>query len=166
MSNTMQIVDCNLSGFSVHGILQAKILEWVAISSTRESSWPRDQTCVSYIPALTGGFFTISTTQEAQWQFRICHTLKVDMGEHWFGPYLLFCSISPSYHRMAHFAKNLDSRETAEITSGKKTSLPVENKIVCQSREGGWLFFMSVPEGPSLGCIYPLLVYILQKLFI
>ena len=33
----------------VHGILQARILEWVAVSSFRGSSQPRDQTCVSYV---------------------------------------------------------------------------------------------------------------------
>ena len=37
-------MDCNLPGSSVHGILQARILEWVAMPSSRESSWPRDQT--------------------------------------------------------------------------------------------------------------------------
>ena len=36
--------DCSPPGSSVHGILQARILEWVAISSFRGSSWPRDQT--------------------------------------------------------------------------------------------------------------------------
>ena len=36
-------------GFPVHGILQARILEWVAISSSRGSSQPRDQTQVSCI---------------------------------------------------------------------------------------------------------------------
>ena len=40
-------VDCNLLGFSVHGILQARILEWVAISFSRGSSRPRDRTPVS-----------------------------------------------------------------------------------------------------------------------
>ena len=40
---------------SVRGILQARILEWVAISFSKGSSWPRDWTCVSCI---TGGFFT------------------------------------------------------------------------------------------------------------
>ena len=34
-------------GFSVHGILQARILDWVAISSLRGSSWPRDWTLIS-----------------------------------------------------------------------------------------------------------------------
>ena len=37
-------VDCSLSGSSVHGILQARILEWVAISFSRGSSQPRDGT--------------------------------------------------------------------------------------------------------------------------
>ena len=39
-------LDCSVPGTSVHGILQTKILEWVAISSSRESSQPRDRTCV------------------------------------------------------------------------------------------------------------------------
>ena len=42
-------VDCSPSGFSVHRILQARILEWVAISSSRGSSQPWDQTWVSCI---------------------------------------------------------------------------------------------------------------------
>ena len=42
-------MDCSSPGFSVHGILQARILEWVAISSSGGSSWPRDRTHVSYI---------------------------------------------------------------------------------------------------------------------
>ena len=40
-------MDCSPPGSCVHGILQARILEWVAISFPRESSQPRDQTCVS-----------------------------------------------------------------------------------------------------------------------
>ena len=42
-------MDCSPSGSSVQGILQARILVWVAILSSRESSWPRDQTWVSCI---------------------------------------------------------------------------------------------------------------------
>ena len=42
-------MDFSLPDSSVHGILQAKILEWVAISFSRESSWPTDQTNISYI---------------------------------------------------------------------------------------------------------------------
>ena len=43
-------MDCSPPGFPVHGIFQARILEWVAISSSRRSSQPRDQTHISCIP--------------------------------------------------------------------------------------------------------------------
>ena len=46
---------CSLPGFSLHGIIPARILEWVAVSFSRGSSRPRDQTAV---PALAGRFFT------------------------------------------------------------------------------------------------------------
>ena len=42
----------SLPGSSDHRILQARILEWVAISSSKRSSWPRDQTCVLYISCI------------------------------------------------------------------------------------------------------------------
>ena len=54
-------------GSSVHGILQAKILQWVAILFSRGSSQPRDQTQVSCI---AGRFFTVWTTWEAPRYFR------------------------------------------------------------------------------------------------
>ena len=44
---TCNPMDCILPGFSVHGILQARILEWVATPSSRGSSRPRDRTCIS-----------------------------------------------------------------------------------------------------------------------
>ena len=45
-------------GSSVHGILQARILKWVAMLPFRGSSWSRDRTCVSCISCTAGGFFT------------------------------------------------------------------------------------------------------------
>ena len=53
---------CSPPGSSVHGILQARILEWVAMSFSRGSSQPRDWTQVSHI---TGRFFTVWATGEA-----------------------------------------------------------------------------------------------------
>ena len=47
-------MDCSPPGSSVHGILQARILEWVTIPFSRGSSWPRYRTWVSYI---AGRFF-------------------------------------------------------------------------------------------------------------
>ena len=52
-------MDCSQPGSSAHGILQARILVWVATSSSRGSSQSGDRMPVSY---LAGGFFTISTT--------------------------------------------------------------------------------------------------------
>ena len=51
-------VDYSLPGSSVHGILQARILEWVALPSSRGSFWPRDRTHDSWIE---GKFFTTET---------------------------------------------------------------------------------------------------------
>ena len=45
-------LDCSPPGSSIHGIFQARILEWVAISFSRGSSWPRDQTWVSCVSCI------------------------------------------------------------------------------------------------------------------
>ena len=54
----LSLLDCSLPGFSVYGILQASILEWVAISFSRRSSRPRDWTHTSEVSCLAGRFFT------------------------------------------------------------------------------------------------------------
>ena len=54
---------CYISpGSSVHGILQARTLEWVAMPSSKGSSPPRIKPMSFMSPALAGGFFTTSTT--------------------------------------------------------------------------------------------------------
>ena len=58
-------VNCSPLGSSVHGLLQAGILEWVAMPSSRGSSQPRNHTRLSCI---AGGFFTSWATQEAPCQ--------------------------------------------------------------------------------------------------
>ena len=58
-------MDYSPPGSSVHGILQTRILEWVAMLSSRGSSQSRDRTQVSYISCIAGGFFTTGTTWEA-----------------------------------------------------------------------------------------------------
>ena len=55
-------MDCSLPGSSVHGIFQARVLEWGAISFSRGSFWPRDQTRVSHF---VGRRFTIWANREA-----------------------------------------------------------------------------------------------------
>ena len=63
-------MDCSLSGFSVHGIFQVRVPEWVAISFSRGSSWPRDRTQVSHI---AGRCFTLWGTREDT--FLTCHQI-------------------------------------------------------------------------------------------
>ena len=58
-------MDCRLPGFSIHGIFQARILEWVAISFSRGSSQPRNKTWVSWI---AGRCLTLWATRQAQGQ--------------------------------------------------------------------------------------------------
>ena len=51
-------MDCSLPGTSVHEILQARILEWFAMPSSRGSSQLRDQTRTSYVSCIGTQFFT------------------------------------------------------------------------------------------------------------
>ena len=45
-------MDCSPPGSSVHGILQARKLECIAMTSSRESSQPRDQTLISHVSGI------------------------------------------------------------------------------------------------------------------
>ena len=63
-------MDCNLPGSCVHGISQVRILEWVAISCSR------DQTGISGSPALAGRFWTTNTSWKAQSRAESQHQKK------------------------------------------------------------------------------------------
>ena len=62
-------MDCILPGFSVHGMLQARILEWVAISFSRGSSRSRDQT---HVACIAGRFFKAEHDLEKEGNPVIC----------------------------------------------------------------------------------------------
>ena len=65
-------MDSSPLGSSGHGILQARILEWVAIPFSRESSWPRDRTPVF---CTAGRFFTIWAPRETHiFHYTVCYT--------------------------------------------------------------------------------------------
>ena len=84
-------MDSSPPGSSVHGVLQARILEWVAISFCKGSSWPRDWTWVSCI---AGGFFTIWVTREHSACRVICFLLEVGF------PGRNYISLLPSIHEI------------------------------------------------------------------
>ena len=84
-------MDCSLLVSSILGFLQAAVLEWVAVSSSRGSSQPRDPTHVSCVSALAGGFFTTSTLWEA-----LTYTTEAHKYYRWSAP------PPPSVSRPAH----------------------------------------------------------------
>ena len=57
-------MDCSLLGSSVHGILPARTLEWVAMPSSRGSSPARDQTQLSCVFCIAGRFFTAEPSEK------------------------------------------------------------------------------------------------------
>ena len=70
LSDSCDPMDCSWPGSSVHGILQARVLEWFALPSSRGSSQPRDQTQIPISPALTSRFFT---TSALPWKAHVPH---------------------------------------------------------------------------------------------
>ena len=72
-------MDRSPPGSSVHGILQARILEWVAISFSRGSSWPRDRIHISRNSCIAGGFFTAEPLDES---FPLAERDKASSGDY------------------------------------------------------------------------------------
>ena len=69
-------MNCSPPGSSVHRILKARILEWVAMPSSRDRPDPGIQTASLKSPALAGGFFATSTTWEAhRWYPRMLESV-------------------------------------------------------------------------------------------
>ena len=92
----MNPIDCSLPGYSVYGILQARILEWVAISSYRGSSHPREWTWVSCI---AGRFFTDCGMKEAHdpiSSVQFTHSVVSDSATPWTTAHLASLSITNS----------------------------------------------------------------------
>ena len=81
-------VDRSLPVSSVHEILQARMLEWVAMPSSRRPSWPKDGTCISCISCTAGGFFIHWAIWEAQGVYEAFQKwARMDSG----------CSLHPVY---------------------------------------------------------------------
>ena len=101
---------CRLPGSSVHGILQARVLEWVATSFSRGSSRPRDQTRVS---SIADRRFTVWASREAgrdyQTPWWVHHLLRL-----WSLSTLSRCSMAPCW---------LAISELAYATNGQKDAL-------------------------------------------
>ena len=104
--NFCDLMDCNPPGSSVHGILQARTLESVAMPSSRGSSDPGIKPVPLKSPALAGGFFTTSTTGEGPTPFQ---TLLI------LAPERLF--LKPNFHRpyLTESEVSLRERKASQI---------------------------------------------------
>ena len=76
-------MDDSQPGFSVHGIFQARLLVWVAMPSSRGSSRPRDQTCISGIFYIVGRFFTTEPPGNPSLCLTRCILWEFDLEGQW-----------------------------------------------------------------------------------
>ena len=91
-------MDCSSPGCSVHGTLQARILEWVAVPFSMATSQPRDQTQVSPI---AGRFFTSWAIREAQYTRKSAAKFK-------YRPWHMHeCDFAGGHHSKFHFPSTL-----------------------------------------------------------
>ena len=77
VTDSLQSMNCSPSGSSVHGILQARILEWVAVSSSGDLPNPGIKSVSFASPALAGRFFTTASPGKPYVTTYQMHTLKV-----------------------------------------------------------------------------------------
>ena len=127
-------MDCSPPGSPVYGVFQARVLEWDAISFSRESSQHRDWTWVSWT---AGGLFTV-------WATRIFYLMKLL-------PFFLFCRVCRVHYCLTHQTSvssppphplPQDNQKCLQLLSnvplGITKSLLVENH--CRKVYLAWLF--------------------------
>ena len=106
---------CDLMDHTVHGILQARILEWVAFPFSRGYSQPRDQTQVSYI---AGRFFTSWVTREAhrceRWTIKKTERWKIDAFNLWCCKRLLRVPWTVKPSTLGHFPRAINPEYSLE----------------------------------------------------
>ena len=85
-------MDCSLPGSSVHGIFQARVLEWVAISVSRGSSWPRDWTQVSHVACRRfTGRATIPSLSWSVVNLQCCISFRIKVFQLYMYVYMYVC---------------------------------------------------------------------------
>ena len=104
-------MDYSPPGSSVHGILQARIQEWVAMPSSKGSSWPRNQTSISYI------------TWIGRWVFFVCL----------FGWLVFFFFFLPLVPPGKQACNRKNSKTASEFLSQSASSIREE---LCNSEQG------------------------------
>ena len=137
-------MDCSLPGSSVHGISQARILEWVVISFSRGSSWSRNRTWVS---CLAGRFFIAEPPRKPQtmgnlmWISLVLNHLEARLTNHvqaealWIQFYVQFSSVAQSCPTLCKASCQAslsitNSRSSLRLTSIESV-MPSSHFILC-----------------------------------
>ena len=125
-------MDCSPPGSSVHGTLQARILEWVAISYSRQSSRLRDWTDVSCVSCLAGGFFPTAPVFEVRDGYVTCFgQWKVD------GSYMCYFQVDSLGFPGGSVVKNLPEIQETWIWSLSWED-PLEKRMATYSSILAW----------------------------
>ena len=123
-------------GSSVHGHFQARILERVAIFSSRGSSWCRDQTCIFWVSHIADGFFThwairkaliITIGHDKDWLASVGSEMAEDSTSR--GPWASYtgCNTLAKWHTHQHYDSSEASCKNAKkwvVTQLLKTPAP------------------------------------------
>ena len=145
VSDCCNAIDCNLPGSFVHGILQARKLEWVAISFSRGSSWPRNGiqfSCTGgrLLTELQGKFnFPNSIRWPKYWSFSISpsneYSGSIFFGIDWFdllavqGTLKIFISSAVQKHQFFGTQPSVWSGSHNRSTTGKTISLTIQTFV-------------------------------------
>ena len=101
MSNSLPLYRHSPPGSSVHGILQARILEWVTISSSRGSSRPRDLLCLLHLQASSLSLMPPGKPHGMFWSY---HTIPLPYHQSWTSIFIAFVTkVWPEFWLLNHW---------------------------------------------------------------
>ena len=138
-------MDCSLPGSSVHGIFRARILEWVAISFSRRSSPPRDQTRVSRI--VDRHVYRLSHQGSIAKELESISSITYN-GEESGKEYTYTCMCAQSLQLCLTFCNTMDCSPPGSSVYG-----------ILQSRNLEWVAMPSSRGPPNPGILYPHLLH-------
>ena len=133
--------DYSPPGSSVHGIILAGILKWIAISYSRGSSQPREGTRASpAAPALAGGFFTTGKAMEYSSAIKKNETMPY--AATWMKPryhYIILCKVSQTQKNKYYIIQMWNQKNKSKWTylQNRNSFTDIENKFMVTKGESG-----------------------------
>ena len=145
-------MDCRLSGSSVHGILQARILEWVAIPFSRGSSQPRDRTHIScigrwifYLSHLVVWMRkTINSMHNKEVNYTVCYKVvsameNIEQNKGMAGRIGVGCSFKQNGCYRPHWEHELCSQRDVSLAKSEESVSGWENSLTKSPNTWLWL---------------------------